>query len=225
MTVTTDTPITTDTPVGSGTPTPGIDGAAPARCDRRIGAMQLESLLGSDASVRLLDVRTSGEFEAGHISGAHNVPLDVLADHVRDVARTDVPVVLVCQSGARAAKAEEALAGAGMCNLRVLDGGMNAWMASGRPVEVAEQRWTLERQVRLVAGSIVLGSVVASLRWPAARFVAGGIGAGLAVAALSNTCAMGMVLAKLPYNRGAQCDIDAVVRELRTGAAAAQRPS
>jgi rhodanese-related sulfurtransferase len=207
------------------TDTPTTNGASAATCDRRIGAMRLESLLRTDGSVRLLDVRTAGEFEAGHISGAHNVPLDVLADHVRDVARTDVPVVLVCQSGARAAKAEEALAGAGMCNLQVLDGGMNAWMASGRPVEVVKERWALERQVRLVAGSIVLGSVLASIRWPAARFVAGGIGAGLAFAALSNTCAMGMVLAKLPYNRGAQCDIDAVVRELRTGAAQAQRAS
>ncbi|MCU0259875.1 MAG: rhodanese-like domain-containing protein [Ilumatobacteraceae bacterium] len=191
--------------------------------DRRVSAMQLDALLSSDPSVRLLDVRTSGEFEAGHIAGAHNVPLDLLADHVRAVATTDANVVLICQSGARAAKAEEALAGAGMCNLKVLDGGMNSWMASGRPVEIAKERWSLERQVRLVAGSIVLTSILASLKWPKARFLAGGIGAGLTFAAVSNTCAMGMMLAKLPYNRGAQCDIDAVVRELRAGAGQDQR--
>jgi hypothetical protein len=63
-------------------------------------------------------------------------------------------------------------------------------------------RWPLERQVRLVAGALVLGSIATSLRAPWARFLAGGIGAGLTVSALTDTCTMGRVLSPLPYNRG-----------------------
>jgi hypothetical protein len=126
----------------------------------------------------------------------------------------------VCQSGARAAKADDSLREAGMTNIRILEGGMNAWMSAGESVKTVKERWSLERQVRLVAGSIVLAAIVVSVWVPAARFVAGFVGAGLTFAALSNTCAMGMLLAKLPYNRGAACDINDVVRRLRTDVAA-----
>ena len=57
-------------------------------------------------------------------------------------------------------------------------------------------------------------SVLASLRFPRARFLAGGVGFGLLTAALTNTCAMGMMLAKLPYNRGPECDLDGVIAEM-----------
>jgi hypothetical protein len=62
-------------------------------------------------------------------------------------------------------------------------------------------RWALERQIRLVAGSIVLISIVASIWWHPARFLAGAIGLGLTVAAITDTCLMGRMLMKLPYNR------------------------
>uniref|UniRef100_UPI00403FFEEE YgaP family membrane protein n=1 Tax=Streptomyces sp. DSM 41540 TaxID=3448657 RepID=UPI00403FFEEE len=76
------------------------------------------------------------------------------------------------------------------------------------------QRWDLERQVRLVAGSIVLSSVLGSIASPKLKWVAAAIGAGLTTAALTNTCAMGMMLAKRPYNRGASCDAQSVVEQL-----------
>lgn len=181
----------------------------------RINPAELKALLAGDASVRIIDVRTSGEFESGHIEGAYNVPLETLSEHARELAGVDVPVVLVCQSGFRAAKAETALVSAGKGGIRLLDGGMNAWTAAGGQVRVTKARWSLERQVRLVAGAIVFSSIVASVWVPEARFVAGFIGAGLTFAAVSNTCAMGMMLAKLPYNRGASCDVGAVVTQLR----------
>jgi hypothetical protein len=81
-------------------------------------------------------------------------------------------------------------------------------------VRRGQARWDIERQVRLVAGSIVLISIIVSIWVPAARFVAGFIGAGLTFAALSNTCAMGMLLSKLPYNRANTCDVNAVVDQL-----------
>ncbi len=62
-------------------------------------------------------------------------------------------------------------------------------------------RWALERQIRLVAGSIVLFAVVASIWWPPARYLAGAIGLGLTLAAITDTCLMGNMLMRLPYNR------------------------
>ncbi|MFJ7263626.1 rhodanese-like domain-containing protein [Streptomyces globosus] len=165
---------------------------------------------------RLLDVRTPGEFRASHIPGAYNVPLDTLREHRAELlAHLDEDVVLVCRSGARAAQAEQALAEAGLPNLRVLDGGMTAWEASGAPVNRGEARWELERQVRLIAGTVVLVTGVVGLFVPGAHLIGTAIGAGLTFAALSNTCAMGMMLAKLPYNRGPRTDIRAVIASLR----------
>jgi rhodanese-related sulfurtransferase len=179
-----------------------------------IDAAELERLRAEDPAVHVLDVRTPGEFDTAHIPGAYNVPVDLLGEHVRDIAALDHTVVLVCQSGARATKALEALVAAGKSNLRLLQGGMNAWSAAGKDVRRGAERWSLERQVRLVAGSLVFTSVLASLAFPPVVAVAGFVGAGLTFASVTNTCAMGMLLAKLPYNRGPACDMDAVLDEL-----------
>ena len=81
------------------------------------------ALLRDHPTARLLDVRTPAEFEAEHIAGAYNVPLDTLAEHGAEIrAQVADPVVLVCRSGQRARRAEEALAAAGMSNLHVLEG-------------------------------------------------------------------------------------------------------
>lgn len=175
---------------------------------------ELRQLRQEDPNVRILDVRTGAEFESVHIPGSFNVPLDTLAEHVRRVADLDRPVVLVCQSGARATTAQEKLNSAGKTNLRVLEGGMGAWLTAGGEAVKGEEKWALERQVRGVAGSIVLTSILASLRFPKLRFLAGGVGFGLLFSALTNTCAMGALLGKLPYNRGQKCDIDCVIRDM-----------
>ena len=88
-----------------------------------------------------------------------------------------------------------------------------------RPVRRGRQRWDLERQVRLVAGSLVLAGIVGSVFVPELKYLSGFVGAGLTFAALSNTCAMGMALSKLPYNRAANCDVDRVVRDLTANSA------
>jgi hypothetical protein len=96
----------------------------------------------------------------------------------------------------------------------MLTGGITAWQAAHAPVITGTPRWDLERQVRLIAGSIVLLAVLASTLVEPAKWVAAFIGAGLAFAALTNTCAMGMLLAELPYNRGPRTDLDQVVTAL-----------
>lgn len=183
--------------------------------DRRIDAVTLERLLAEDADVRVLDVRTPAEFESAHIPGAYNVPLDTLGEHAAELERhLSEPVMLVCKSGSRANQACEKLAATGMANLHILDGGMQSWDDGRRPVRRGRQRWDLERQVRLVAGSLVLAGIAGSVFVPSLKYVSGFVGAGLAFAAVTNTCAMGMALSKLPYNREAGCDVEGVVRDL-----------
>ena len=182
-----------------------------------VDAATLRDLLTTGRGLRILDVRTPGEFETAHIPGAYNVPLDLLREH-RTELRThlDDQIVLVCRSGARATQAGQTLAEVGLPNVKVLDGGMLAWQHTDAPVNRGRARWDLERQVRLVAGLIVLSSVLGSLLVPGLQWVATLMGAGLTVAALTNTCAMGMLLAKLPYNRGtASCDLTTIVGQLR----------
>lgn len=129
--------------------------------------------------VRLLDVRTPGEYTGARIPGSYNVPLPDLASYVGAIVA-----------------------------------GPAAWQSAGGDVETDTPIWALERQVRLVAGSIVAASILASLKFPKARFLAGGVGSGLVFAAVSNTCLMGNLLAKLPYNRAEGGDVAASVAAL-----------
>jgi rhodanese-related sulfurtransferase len=180
-----------------------------------ITPVELRHLLSTEADVHLIDVRTAAEFESAHIPGSYHVPLETLAEHRDELHRhLTQPVVLICQSGGRASQAGEQLAAAGMENVRVLDGGVGQWTMVGGQINQAGQKWGLERQVRLVAGSIVLISVIASLFVRPLALVAGFVGAGLTFSAVTNTCGMAMVLSKLPYNKGAACDVREVIAEL-----------
>ena len=151
----------------------------------------------------LLDVRTPSEFQTEHVPGSENVPLDQLAS-VRDQIRSDLtwPVVLICPSGTRARQAQRLLAEANTAAVEVLDGGLAAWQAAGLPVVRGRARWGLERQVRAIAGALVLAGTLGSLLvWPPLIFLAVFVGAGLLFAGLTDFCGMALLLARLPYNR------------------------
>lgn len=181
----------------------------------RIDTARLRQLINEDPDVRILDVRTGGEFESVHIPGSYNVPLDTLREHAGDLADVSHPVVLVCQSGGRAHQAHSTLTDAGKHTLHILDGGMNAWVAAGGDVvRSASERWAMDRQVRLTAGAMIVLGLLASIFTPTAKWLAGAIGAGLFYSAVSNTCAMASLLGRLPYNRGKGCDIAGVLEEM-----------
>lgn len=186
-----------------------------------INPRQLAELLESRRDVRMLDVRTPGEYESVHIRGAYNVPLDRLDEYATEIrSNVESPVVLICQSGARARRAEEALKQCSMTNLHVLDGGMNAWVSAGNPVEQGGQRISLERQVRIAAGAMAaMGGILALTVNPLWALLPTFIGSGLVFAGITDTCGMAMVLSKLPYNRPASCDVDAMVAALKRGSA------
>jgi rhodanese-related sulfurtransferase len=185
-----------------------------------ITSTELRDRIGSQTPLWILDVRTPAEFETAHIGGSYNVPLDLLNDHRSEVAEQldeGQDIVLVCRTGQRATQAAELLQSVGVADGRVLENGITDWEGQGFEVNRGVQRWDLERQVRLVAGSIVFSSVLGSIAVPRLKWLAATIGGGLTYAAVSNTCAMGTALSKLPYNRGASADAETVLSQLASG--------
>ena len=176
----------------------------------------LDELLQGHHPMKIIDVRTPAEFESVHIPGSYNVPLDLLPEHRDELESTlRSPAVLVCRSGNRAEQAARLLQTTQLRNVHILDGGMTAWQSAGKPVNRGQQRWSLERQVRGVAGALVVAGALGGLLFARpVTILAGAVGAGLAVSAITDTCTMARMLQKLPYNRGATCDMSAVVQRL-----------
>jgi len=177
-----------------------------------VDAQTVAALLEQNAPLHIIDVRTPAEFESVHIPGSYNVLLDALPEHraeLRDALRA--PAVLVCRSGARARQAEGVLRAAALHQIHVLDGGITAWEAAGQDIRRGKERWTLERQGRGVAGSLVLLGVLGGLRaWKPLTYLAA-VGTGLTYSAVSDRCAMGMILSTLPYNQGGGSDVRAAL--------------
>ncbi len=181
-----------------------------------LDARALRSLLERRSDVLLLDVRSPGEFTGAHVEGSRNVPLDMLEGRARDVLeRVEGPIVVMCSSGVRSQQAARMLEAVGAGDIRVLDGGIQAWESAGGEVVRGRGHWPMDRQVRLVAGSLILTGLILSLFRPRAKWLAGAVGGGLTFSAVTNTCAMGRVLGYLPYNRsGPSFDMEAALASL-----------
>ncbi|WP_285485969.1 rhodanese-like domain-containing protein [Amycolatopsis taiwanensis] len=166
----------------------------------------------------VIDVRTAAEYAAGRVPGAKNIPLDQLDQALPALksAAKRAELIIVCASGARAARAQKILTAHGVGAV-LLTGGTNAWQQGGYELERTEGTrppWAMERQVRLTAGSLVLTGLLAGLRWPLARFLSAGVAGGLVYSALTNTCGMARLLAKLPFNRARTCDLNTTLTNL-----------
>ncbi|MFG3154320.1 rhodanese-like domain-containing protein [Streptomyces sp. NPDC048219] len=186
----------------------------PAALDPRQAHARLHELT-------VIDVRTPGEYAGGHLPGALNVPLDRLRRALPAVraAAERGDVLVVCASGNRSANACRVLAEHGI-RAATLAGGTGAWAAQGhalaRPEEAAKATWGMERQVRLTAGLVVLlGLLLGVLVHPAFQLLSAGIAGGLVFSALTDTCGMAAVLAKLPHNRPRRPGLDATLARLR----------
>ena len=166
----------------------------------------LKSWLQEHQDLMVIDVRSAAEFDSLHIRGSYNVPLPLLAEHTDELsARLSSRVILVCQSGVRAEQARQRMASIGLDTVHVLTGGVPAFAAAGGDVVKGKDRWDLERQVRMAAGSLViLGLAGGKLLSPKARMLSGAIGAGLTFSAATNTCAMGKALAAMPWNKASK---------------------
>ena len=164
-----------------------------------VTAGELQALRASAAGPLLLDVRSPLEFESERIEGAVNVPLDTLDTRVDEIPES-ADVVVVCRTGVRATIAVESLARVGR-RARVLDGGLNAWRRARLPLRVGRKRLPVDRQVQLIAGSMVLLGVGLGLTVsPWFLALSAFFGAGLTFAGATGTCGLALVLMKMPWN-------------------------
>ncbi len=173
---------------------------------KTISPSQLNTRLQSGEKLHLLDVRTPAEHAEVHVPGVHLEPLDRLDPaqlaSVNGFTK-DQPVFVLCRSGSRAKQAAEKLEKSGFEACHVVEGGTMAWAEAGLPVNRGTTSvMSLERQVRIAAGALVLtGVLLAQFVNPAFMWLSGFVGAGLMFAGITDTCAMGMLIAKLPWNQ------------------------
>lgn len=171
-----------------------------------ISCERLAELYQNNGSIELIDVRTPVEFREVHSVHARNVPLDSLDPQAVMTARNGTagnPLYVICRSGNRSGKACEVFVKAGFTNVVNVEGGTSAWDKAGLPVNRGKKAVSLERQVRIAAGFIVFTGAVAALATGNIYFagIPAFVGAGLMFAGITDTCAMGMLIAKMPWNR------------------------
>lgn len=166
-----------------------------------IQATEIPALLKSGKQV--IDVRSPAEFASVHVAGARLTPLDQL-DSIAfcEEFGTEEPVYILCQSGKRAAMAADKLMAAGHTNCVVVEGGTQAAIQANVPVNRGKGSISLERQVRIAAGSLVfIGTALGYYINPAFFIIPAVVGAGLTFAGITDTCGMGMMLSKCTWNQ------------------------
>lgn len=166
---------------------------------------ELEELRRRGRPVELIDVRTPGEFREVHAEPARLVPLDALDPRAVMESRAcgkGEPLYIICRSGSRGRQACERFLAAGYPGVVNVEGGTLAWERAGLPVVRGKAAISLERQVRIAAGSlVVLGTALGAFVHPAFLGLSAFVGAGLVFAGVTDTCGMGMLLARMPWNR------------------------
>jgi rhodanese-related sulfurtransferase len=169
---------------------------------------QLGELCKEGKKIELIDVRTPVEFREVHVEIARNIPLDQLDVTALMQARNESanePLYVICRSGGRGQQACEKFLTAGFSNVVNVEGGTMACVEAGLPVIRGKKAVSLERQVRIAAGSLILlGAVLGWFLNPAFIWLSAVVGAGLIFAGITDTCGMGMILARMPWNQCSQ---------------------
>ena len=160
------------------------------------------ALVEKDHQVKLLDVRSALEFSQVHIKDSINIPIDVLSVKMNDLSQSKQQYIVLCRTGNRSPMAADMLIQSGIHGVKVMQGGITRWQKERFPVVKGEGGMSLERQVRIIAGSLVLLGIILSwlVHW-SFIFISVFISCALIYAGLSDNCLMGMLLMKLPYNK------------------------
>ena len=170
-----------------------------------VSPRELHRRLDAGQPARLLDVRTPGEHAAAHVPGAKLIPLDELdaAAFCRERGSDASPLYVLCQSGERARRAIKKLESAGVHGCVLVEGGTQAWIDAGLPVDRCKSRvLPLMRQVQIVVGSLsAAGAVLALTVNPRFALIPLVTGCGLLFAGLTGFCGMALLLAKMPWNK------------------------
>ena len=168
---------------------------------KNLSVQQSAELLSQKNSIPLIDVRTPAEYGSVHAKGAVNLPMESL-DLAKIPCSKEEEIHVICQSGGRSMKVCQKLEAAGFTHIVNVEGGTLAWHAAGLPVVEGKKVMSLERQVRIAAGSlVVIGAAVGQFVHPGGFALSAFIGAGLVFAGVTDTCGMGMMIAKMPWNR------------------------
>jgi rhodanese-related sulfurtransferase len=172
---------------------------------RTITPKEVEDLRRLGRHVDLIDVRTPVEYREIHAEAARSIPLDRLDPRAvmeGRIGSNEEPLYMICRSGGRGRQACEAFHAVGFYSVANVEGGTLAWEQAGLPVASGAKSMSLERQVRIAAGSlVVLGTALGAFVHPAFLGLAAFVGAGLVFAGVTDTCGMGMMLARMPWNR------------------------
>lgn len=180
------------------------------RVNRKGEALSLEmispeaarDMAARDTSVTFLDVRSATEFDETHIGDSVNIPIDMLIGKLNELGQSKKTYVVLCRTGNRSPMAADMLMQSGISAVKVMDGGITQWQKRGLPVIKGPAAISLERQVRMIAGTLVLSGILMSwlVHW-AFLAIPLFVSCGLIYAGLTDNCMMGMLLMKLPYNR------------------------
>ena len=179
----------------------------------KISPQRLHAVLDEGKNINLIDVRTAAEYRAGHVAGAKLIPMDELnaetlaANEQYAGAGHEETLYLTCEYGMRAQQAAERLFDAGYQNLAIIEGGTQAWKKAGLPIQRCANAISLERQVQIAIGMLLVLKVLFGFTVHELFFVAGAaIGAGLITAGITRWCGMAQLMARMPWNRRRDCD-------------------
>ena len=174
-----------------------------------VTVLELNRRLAAGQAAELLDVRTPGEYAAGHVPGAKLIPLDELdpVAFCRERGGEVAPVYVLCQSGGRARKAIEKLKRAGVQGCVLVEGGTQAWLDAGLPVNRGESKvLPLMRQVQITIGLVsATGAALVLVVNPWFALLPLITGCGLLFAGVTGYCGLALLLAKMPWNRTKSC--------------------
>jgi rhodanese-related sulfurtransferase len=176
-------------------------GESPENQLKLVDARTLKEWIEQD-TVLLVDVREPAEHAGEHIPGSILLPLSKF-DPAQMPTDPDKTLVLYCHTSNRSQQAAQKLLAAGHLEVIHLSGGIGDWKQQGLPTKVNKNApISLMRQVQIVAGSLVFtGTILGTFVSQAFLILSGFVGAGLVFAGITDTCAMAMLLAKLPYNQ------------------------
>jgi rhodanese-related sulfurtransferase len=155
----------------------------------------------ANRSIPFIDVRTPAEYGSAHAEGASNHPMESLDLNNFSFSKSD-EIHVICQSGGRSMKVCQKLEAAGFEKVVNVEGGTSAWLDANLPSVTGKKAMSLERQVRIAAGSlVVIGAAVGYFVHPGGFALSAFVGAGLVFAGVTDTCGMGMLIARMPWNR------------------------
>jgi rhodanese-related sulfurtransferase len=167
-----------------------------------ISPKEAQEIMAKDPKFKLLDVRSALEYSEAHINGSINIPIDVLFSKIDSLGQDDQGYIVFCRTGNRSPMAADILVQAGMRSVKVMSGGVERWKKEKLPIIKGVGGVSLERQIRLIAGSLMLLGVILGclVSWKFI-FISAFVACGLIFAGITDSCLMGMLLMKLPYNK------------------------